>query len=78
MIYDVLNLSFTVLQHVPPFCDYKVLIQRDTEAKRYLCSMIDLNMIEEEFRARCMKERRRAAFFVRQCEMDHEEDKEKR
>jgi hypothetical protein len=72
----VLNLSFTVLQHVPPLCDYNVWIdiERDAEAKRYLRSMVELNMMEE-FRARRMEERRCAAFFARQHEMDHEEYK---
>jgi hypothetical protein len=62
----VLNLSLTVLQHVPPLCDYKVWIdtERDAEVKCYLCSMVELNMMEEEFRARRIEERRRAAFFA--------------
>jgi hypothetical protein len=52
----VLNLSFTVLQHVPPLCDYNVWIdtERDADAKHYLRSMIELNMMEE-FRARRME-----------------------
>jgi hypothetical protein len=29
----VLNLSLTVLQHVPPLCDYKVLIDTERDAK---------------------------------------------
>jgi hypothetical protein len=72
----VLNLSFTVLQHVPPLCDYNVWIdtERDADAKHYLRSMVELNMMEE-FRARRMEERRCAAFFARQHEMDHEEYK---
>jgi pantothenate kinase len=67
----MLNLSLTVLQHVPPLCDYKVWIdtERDVEVKRYLRSMVELNMMEE-----C----RRAAFFARQREMDREEYKENR
>jgi hypothetical protein len=40
--------------------------------------MVELNMMEEEFCARRMEECRRATFFARQCEMDHEEYKEKR
>jgi hypothetical protein len=62
----VLNLSLTVLQHVPPLCDYKVWIdtERDAEVKCYLCNMVELNMMEEEFRARRMEERRCAAFFA--------------
>jgi hypothetical protein len=76
----MLNLSLTVLQHVPPLYDYKVWIdtERDTEVKCYLYSMVELNMMEEEFHARRMEEHRRAAFFARQHEIDHEEYKEKR
>jgi hypothetical protein len=76
----VLNLSLTVLQHVPPLCDYKVSIdtERDAEVKCYLHSMVELNMMEEEFRACRMEEHRRAAFFARQRDMDREEYKEKR
>jgi hypothetical protein len=76
----VLNLSLTILQHVPPLCDYKVWLdtERYAEVKHYLRSMVDLNMMEEEFRARRMEERRRAAFFARQREMGREEYKEKR
>jgi hypothetical protein len=75
----VLNLSLTVLQHVPPLCDYKVWIdiERDAEAKCYLCSMVELNMMEEEFRVHRMEERRCAAFFARRREMNREEYKEK-
>jgi hypothetical protein len=50
--------------------------ERNAEAKHYLYSMV--NLMEEEFRARRMEERRRAAFFARQREMDCEEYKEKR
>jgi hypothetical protein len=73
-------LSLTVLQPVPTLCDYKVLIhtRRDVEVKRYLRSMVELNMMEEEFLSRGMEERRCAAFFARQLEMDHDEYKEKR
>jgi hypothetical protein len=39
--------------------------------------MVELNMMEEDFRAHRMEERRRAAFFARQREMDREEDKGK-
>jgi hypothetical protein len=76
----VLNLSLTILQLVPPLCDYKVWIdtERDAEVKHYLRSMVELNMMEEEFRARRMEELRRATFFARQREIDHEEYKEKR
>jgi hypothetical protein len=65
---------------MPPLCDYKVWIDtdRDAEVKHYLHSMIKLNMMEEKFRARMMEEHRCATFSARQCEMDHEEYKEKR
>jgi hypothetical protein len=39
--------------------------------------MVELDMMDEEFRTRRMEECRHAAFFVRQHEMDHEEYKEK-
>jgi hypothetical protein len=76
----VLNLSFIVLQHVPPLCDYMVWIdiERDAEAKHYLRSMVDLNMMEEEFHACRMEEHRCATFFARQREMNREEYKKKR
>jgi hypothetical protein len=75
----VLNLPLTVLQPVPPLCDYKVWIdiERDAEVKRYLRSMVELNMTEEEFHARRMEERRHVAFLARQHEMNREEYKEK-
>jgi hypothetical protein len=76
----VLYLSYIILQHVRPLCDYKVWIEteRDAEAKRFLHNMVELNMMDEEFCARRMEERRCAAFFARQREMDHEEYKAKR
>jgi hypothetical protein len=63
----VLNLSLIVLQPVPPLCDYKVWIdtKRGAKAKRYLRSMVQLNIMEEEFHGRRMEECRRAAFFAR-------------
>jgi hypothetical protein len=65
---------------VPQLCEYKVGIdiESSTEAKRNLHSMVELNMMEGEFHAHRMEERRHAAFFARQREMDHEEYKEKR
>jgi hypothetical protein len=54
-----------------------IYTERDAEAKRYLRSIVELNMMEEEFHARRMEERRRASFFARQREMDREEYKEK-
>jgi hypothetical protein len=61
----VLNLSLIVLQLVFPLCDYKVWIdtERGEEAKNHLRHMVELNLMEEEFRAR---------------RMDREEYKEKR
>jgi hypothetical protein len=65
---------------VPPLCDYKVWInaERGEKAKHHLYNMVQLNMMEEELRARRMEERRRAAYFVMQREIDREEYKEKR
>jgi hypothetical protein len=40
--------------------------------------MVELNMMEEEFHARRMAERKRAAYFAMKHEMDREEYKEKR
>jgi hypothetical protein len=76
----VLNLSLTILQHMPPLCDYKVWIdtERVAEVKRYLHCMVVLNMMKEEFCGRRMEERMHAAFFARQREMDREDYKEKR
>jgi hypothetical protein len=76
----MLNLSLIVLQPVFPLCDYKVWIdtERGEEAKNHLRRIVELNLMEEEFRARRTAERRRAIFFARQREMDREEYKEKR
>jgi hypothetical protein len=77
----MLNLSLIVLQPVASLCDYKVWIdtERGAEAKCYLHNMVELNMMEEEeFRARRMAERKRAAYFAIQREMAHDEYKEKR
>ncbi len=76
----MLNLLLTILQHVPPLCDYKVWIdtQRGAKEKCYLCSMVELNMMEEEFHARMMAEHKRTTYFVMQREMAHDEYKEKR
>jgi hypothetical protein len=46
--------------------------------KHYFCNMVELNMMEEEFRAHRMVERKWAAYFAMQCKMAHEEYKEKR
>jgi hypothetical protein len=39
--------------------------------------MVELNLMDEEFRVRRTAERRHAVFFSRQREMDREEYKEK-
>jgi hypothetical protein len=76
----MLNLSFIDLQSVPPLCDYKMWIdtERDAEAKHYLRNMVELNMMEEEFHARKMVERKRAGYFTMKHKMAHEEYKNKR
>jgi hypothetical protein len=76
----MLNLSLIVLQPVFPLCDYKVWIdtERGEEAKNHLCRMVELNLMEVEFRACWTAEHRCAIFFARQHEVDHEEYKEKR
>jgi hypothetical protein len=40
--------------------------------------MVELNLMEEEFRARRTEEHRHVVFFASQREMDREEYKEKR
>jgi hypothetical protein len=76
----MLNLSFIGLHPVPPLCDYKVWIdtERDAKAKCYLCNMVELNMMEEEFHARKMAEHKHAGYFAMKHEMAREEYKEKR
>jgi hypothetical protein len=76
---EMLNLSLIVLQPVFPLCDYKVWIdtERGEEEKNHLRHMVELNLMEKEFRARRTAECRRAVFFARQCEIDREEYKEK-
>jgi hypothetical protein len=73
-------LSLIVFQLVFPPCDYKVWIntERGEQAKNHLRRMVELNLTEEEFRARRTAEHRHAPFLARQREMDHEEYKEKR
>jgi hypothetical protein len=44
----------------------------------YLCLMDWVNMIEEEFCARRMKERKRTTYFTMHREIDREQDKDKR
>jgi hypothetical protein len=48
------------------------------EAISYLHSMVQLNMMEEEFHACRMEEWKHAGYFAMRCEIDHEQDKEKR
>jgi hypothetical protein len=73
----MLKLSLIVLQPVFPLCDYKVWI--DTEkgevVKRHLRRTVELNLMEEEFRARRIAESRRAAYFAMKREMDREDYK---
>jgi hypothetical protein len=75
----MLNLSLIILQLVFLLCDYKVWIdtERGEEAKHHLRNMVELNLMEEEFRARRTVERRRTTNFAMQCEMDREKYKEK-
>jgi hypothetical protein len=77
--YEITNSSLIVLQPVSPLCDYKLWIdiERDDKAKHHLRNMVKLNIMEEEFRACGMEERRRVAYFVMQREMDREEYQEK-
>jgi hypothetical protein len=51
---------------VPPLCDYKMWIdtERGEKAKHYLRNIMELNMMEEQFHARKMEERRRTAYFA--------------
>jgi hypothetical protein len=75
----MLNASLIVLQHIPPLCDYKVWIdtKRGAKAIHYLCSMVQLNMMEEKFRDNRIEKRKRATYFAMRREMDREQDKEK-
>jgi hypothetical protein len=50
--------------------------KRGVEVKHYLRNMVELNMMEE-FCARRMEERKHAAYFTMQREMNREEYKEK-
>jgi hypothetical protein len=70
----MLNLSLIILQPVFPLRDYKVWIdtERGEEAKNHLRRMVELNLMEEEFRTRRIAEHRRVVFFVSQREMDRE------
>jgi hypothetical protein len=46
--------------------------ERGEEAKNHLRRMVELNLMEEEFRTRRTAEHRRVVFFVSQREMDRE------
>jgi hypothetical protein len=63
-----------------PLCYYKVWIdtERGEEVKHHLRHLVELNLMEEEFRARRIEERWHADYFDMQHEMDHQEYKEKR
>jgi hypothetical protein len=76
----MLNLLLIMLQSMPLLCDYKVWIntERGEKAKHHLRNMVQLNMMEEEFRSRSLEERRCAAYFAMQREIDRGEYKEKR
>jgi hypothetical protein len=51
--------------------------ERSAEAKHYLRNMVELNMMDEEFCACRIIERKCAAYFVMKCEMDGDAYKEK-
>jgi hypothetical protein len=75
----MINALFIILQPVLPLCDYKVWIYivRGLKAISYLYSMAQQNMMNEEFCACRMEERKHAAYFAMRREMDREEDKKK-
>jgi hypothetical protein len=62
----MLKLSLIVLHPVFSLCDYKVWInmERGEEAKCHLRRMVELNLIEEEFRAYRMVEHTRNTYFA--------------
>jgi hypothetical protein len=62
----MLNLSLIILQLVFPLCAYKVWIdtERGEEAKNHHRRIVELNLMEEEFRARRTVEHRRAIFMT--------------
>jgi hypothetical protein len=53
-------------------------MERGEEAKNHHRRMVELNLMEDEFRAHRTAKRRLVVFFARQHEMDREEYKEKR
>jgi hypothetical protein len=72
----MLNLSLIVLQPVPPLCDYKVWIdtEKGVEAKCYLHNMVELNMMEEEYRALShpvLRQKLNAFLYVCQDQFSH-------
>jgi hypothetical protein len=76
----MLNLSFIGLQPVLSLCEYMVWIdtERDAVAKCYLRNMVELNMMDKEFYARKMAERKRTGYFAMKHEIAREVYKEKR
>jgi hypothetical protein len=62
----MLNLLLIVLQSVPSLCNYKVWIDTKTgeKVKHHLRNMMQFNMMEHEFRARRMEERRCTTYFA--------------
>jgi hypothetical protein len=76
---NTLNVSLFVLKHVLPLCDYKVWIdtKRGAAVIHYLHTMVHLNIMEENFYARRMEERKCVTYFALHHEMDREQDKEK-
>jgi hypothetical protein len=79
-VFTIVNEVFIILQLVPPLCDYKVWIDtvRGLKAISYVYLMARINMMGEELCARRIEERRHAVYFTMRCEMDHEQEKEKR
>jgi hypothetical protein len=75
----MINAFFVVLQPIPPLCDYKVRIdnERGLEVISSLCSITQLNMMEEQFRAHRMVKHQHAAYFAMHREIDCEQDKKK-
>jgi stress-induced morphogen len=76
----LLNLTLIILQPVSPLFDYKVWIdtERGAAAKHHLYDMVELNMMEEEFRGHRMVERKRTTYFAMKREIACEEYKDKR
>jgi hypothetical protein len=77
--FNTLNALFILSHHVLPLSDCKVWIntERGSNVISYLCSMSRLNMMEEEFCAHRMAERKRVAYFAIRRKMDHGYNKKK-